>query len=182
VCDQAQFAGEPHYNLVRVATNFKVRSIHLLRTDTGEKVFAAYPSGIAFAAPDNFDRELRIKTRHLERVLNVLRHLEQTPSPSPMGYASGLPIGWNNSSGVTPGQCLNYTIATPSNNVEQASSSSRDTARSTAEQVNVSATVSGAYGASPAPTRPRWSRFPFPFPSMTCSSRTRLRCSNTSRW
>jgi hypothetical protein len=66
------------------------------------------------------------------------------PSAAPSGFAAGLPIGWNESTGATPGQCFNYTINTPSNNVEQASFSSKSAASSTAEQINVSATVSGA--------------------------------------
>jgi hypothetical protein len=65
----------------------------------------------------------------------------QTP-PAPVGFATGLPIGWNSSTGSTSGQCLNYTISTPSNPIEQASFSSQNAASSTAEQINVSATVS----------------------------------------
>ena len=43
--------------------------------------------------------------------------------------------------GATPGQCFNYTIATPSNNTQQVSFSSQNAASSTAAQIKVSATV-----------------------------------------
>ncbi len=79
--------------------------------------------------------------------INLRRTTEVGPAPAaaaPAGFASGLPIGWNPSTGRTSGQCLNYTIATPSNNVEQVSFSSQSTASSSAGQINVSATVSGA--------------------------------------
>jgi hypothetical protein len=43
------------------------------------------------------------------------------------------------------GQCFNYTIAPLSNNVQQTSFSSQNTADSTANQINVSASVSLAF-------------------------------------
>jgi hypothetical protein len=156
ICDRLQFAGEPHYNVVKLAPNGAIRSIHLIVTETGEEVLTSYPYGTAFAASDERDFDVRMKVEELEGFLTVWSTLDATPgslraaddaTPSPIGVASGLPIGWNNSVGVAPGQCLNYTIATPSNNVEQASFSSQNTASSTAEQIKVSATVSGAYGA-----------------------------------
>jgi hypothetical protein len=156
ICDRLQFAGEPHYNVVKLAPNGAIRSIHLIVTETGEEVLTSYPYGTAFAASDGRDFDVRMKVEELEGFLTVWSTLDATlgslraaddATPSPIGVASGLPIGWNNSVGVAPGQCLNYTIATPSNHVEQASFSSQNTASSTAEQIKVSATVSGAYGA-----------------------------------
>ena len=155
-CDQRRFAGEPHFNLVKLARNGAVRSIHLIRTETGQEVFTGYPYGTAFAASRDTVREVRIKTEDLAAfvqgrptpaaTLGASDRLHRSPSPgaAPSGFASGLPIGWNESTGATPGQCFNYTINTPSNNVEQASFSSKSAASSTAEQINVSATVSGA--------------------------------------
>ena len=66
----------------------------------------------------------------------------QQATPGPQGYAMGLPIGWNSSTGPTTGQCLNYTIAPLSNNLQQTTFNSQNTANSTAEQINVSASVS----------------------------------------
>jgi hypothetical protein len=155
-CDQLRFAGEPHFNLVRLARNGAVRSIHLIRTETGQEVFTGYPYGTAFAVPRDTDREVRMTTEELAAFvqgrptpaapLSDSRRGQPSPSPgaAPSEFASGLPIGWNESTGATPGQCFNYTINTPSNNVEQASFSSKSAASSTAEQINVSATVSGA--------------------------------------
>ena len=156
LCDRIRFAGESHYNVVKLARSGVIRSVHLIVTETGEEVFTSYPYGIAFAAPNERDFEVRMKIEELEGFLEVWSTPDSTPgslhasddaTPSPIGVASGLPIGWSNSVGVAPGQCLNYTIATPSNHVEQASFSSQNTASSTAEQIKVSATVSGAYGA-----------------------------------
>ena len=109
------------------------------------KVISSNPHEIKFADPDQLDDdELRIRTEELEAFL------EGRPKPAPprracAGYATGLAIGWNNSTGPTPGQCLNYTIAPPSNNVEQASFSSQSAASSTSEQINVSAAVNVAF-------------------------------------
>ena len=156
ICDRIRFAGEPHYNVVKLARNGAIRSVHLIVTETGEEAVTSYPNGIAFADLDEHDFEVRMKVEELEGFLKVWSTPGSTPgslhatdntTPSSTGFASGLPIGWNNSVGVAPGQCLNYTIATPSNHVEQASFSSKNTASSTAEQIKVSATVSGAYGA-----------------------------------
>ena len=66
-------------------------------------------------------------------------------APAPTGFATGLPIGWNSSTGPASGQCFNYTIATPSNNFTQASFSSQNTASSTAAQIKVSAEVNLAF-------------------------------------
>jgi hypothetical protein len=153
-CDQQRFADVPLFNVVRLAANGAVRSIRLIETASGRAVYTGYPYGIAFAASDPRDRELRM------RVEDLAPFLDGRPTPgsgsgsrraaapisaqaAPTGFATGLPIGLNPSTGITPGQCLNYTINTPSNNVEQASFSSQSTASSTSSQINVSATVSG---------------------------------------
>ena len=160
LCDRFRFADEPHYNVVRLAPNGAVRSVHLFVTETGKEMYSGYPHGIAFAAKKDDTREFRMSTDRLERFLRgrptpgqVSRrdhqrqhrhHGRRSPgAPTATGYATGLPIGWNNSTGATPGQCLNYTINTPSNNVEQSSFSSSNAASSAAEQINASATVSG---------------------------------------
>ena len=151
-CDQLQFADVPHYHVVRYAPTGAVRSVHLIDTKTGRALVTSYPYGIKFAildelTPGESDREVRVRTRELEGALKGRpTPAGQTP-PSPAGFATGLPIGWNSSTGPTSGQCLNYTIATPSNNVEQASFSSESAAHSTAQQVNVSATVSLSFDA-----------------------------------
>ena len=79
------------------------------------------------------------------RTEELAETLEGRPTPRlhvrRPGFATGLPIGWNSSTGPTPGQCLNYTIAPLSNNVQQTSFSSQNTANSSAEQINVSASV-----------------------------------------
>lgn len=165
LCDQRRFAREPHFNVVRLAANGAVRSIRLIETATGRTLYTGYPYGIAFAAPDPRDRVLRMKPEKLARFLDGRptpgsdkrsrhadkrsRHAAVPPAAqtAPTGYATGLPIGWNSSTGITPGQCLNYTINTPSNNVEQLSFSFTNTASSTSEQIKTSATVSGAYDA-----------------------------------
>jgi hypothetical protein len=148
-CDQLQFADVPHYHVVRHAPTGAVRSIHLIDTETGRKVVTSYPHGIKFAIADDLtpgesDREVRVRTEDLKGVLEA-SPTPAPPVPAPAGFATGLGIGWNSSTGLTPGQCLNYTIAPLSNNVEQASFTSQNTASSTAEQINVSATVSAAF-------------------------------------
>ena len=106
-CDQRRFAGEPHFNLVKLARNGAVRSIHLIRTETGQEVFTGYPYGTAFAASRDTVREVRIKTEDLAAfvqgrptpaaTLGASDRLHRSPSPgaAPSGFASGLPIGWN---------------------------------------------------------------------------------------
>jgi hypothetical protein len=148
-CDQLQFADVPHYHVVRLAGSGAVRSIHLIETETGREVFTSYPHGIKFATPDQDDNELRTRPEELEKVLKGL------PTPAENGeavtrgtsedFARGLPIGWNSSTGPTPGQCLNYTIATLSNPAEMTNFTSQNAASSTAEQINVSATVNVAF-------------------------------------
>jgi hypothetical protein len=160
LCDRLRFRGEPHFNAVRVARNGAVRSIRLLVTETGQEVFRAHPYGTAFAVPGSGDREVKMKTRLLRlflrgrptpgstrRVWSIFGPVASggpVANAAPTGYATGLSIGWNPSTGVTSGQCFNFTVATPSNNVEQASFSSENAASSSAQQINVSATVSGA--------------------------------------
>ena len=121
-CDQRRFAGEPHFTKVRLARNGAVRSIHLIVTETGQEVFTSYPYGVEFARPHDDDRVVRMKSAELDGMLEG-RPTPAGSTPAPSGFATGLPIGWNNTSvpplGVTPGQCLNYTINTPSNYQEQ---------------------------------------------------------------
>jgi hypothetical protein len=160
VCDQLRFADVPHYHVVRLADQGAVRSIHLIETETGRAVVTSYPHGIHFAAPDQSDRELRIRPEELKGAVEGrptpvaaapagLATAQQTPpapaAAAPTGFATGLPIGWNSSTGPTSGQCLNYTIGTPSNHLEQASFSSQNTASSTAAQIKVSAQVNLAF-------------------------------------
>ncbi len=219
--DRIRFRDVPHYNVVTVTRDGAVRSVLLIRTDTGREVFRSHPYGTAFAAASaRGDRECRMKTQELEKFLRgrptpgiptrltqaekvdpstwhqgkafaggprlALRHpqllpgllTEEFPSVLPIGYATrpmlaslgrdltarwnpgapakglilpataptgfanGLPIGWNGSTGSTSGQCFNYTINTPANNVSVTGFSSKDTASSTSEQIKASATVS----------------------------------------
>jgi hypothetical protein len=143
-CDQLRFADVPHYHVVRYASNGAVCSVHMIDTETGRALVTSYPYGIKFAIVDDLtpgesDREVRVRTEELKGAL------VGTPTPAesaPPSFATGLPIGWNGSTGSTPGQCFNYTITTPSNNVQQASFSSQSTAGSSAEQIRASASVS----------------------------------------
>ena len=145
-CDQRQFAGVPHFHVVRFAGNGAVRSVRLIATATGRELVTSYPHGVKFAIPDQLnDSEVRIRTEELEGTLAG----RPTPgaaavAPAP-GFATGLAIGWNSSTGPTSGQCLNYTIARPGGNVEQASFSSQNAASSTSEQIKVSAEVNVAF-------------------------------------
>ena len=135
-CDQQRFADVPVFNVVRLAANGAVRSIRLIETATGRAVYTGYPYGLAFAASDPRDRLLRMRVEDLESFLDgrptpgSSRGNRRAAAPAlaqaaPTGFATGLPIGWNQSTGITPGQCLNYTINTPSNNVEQRASARR---------------------------------------------------------
>jgi hypothetical protein len=144
-CDQQRFAGEPVYQIVRLAADGTVRSIHLIETATGREVVTGYPYGRKFAAPDRRDREVRMKVADLESFLDGRPTPAASEPPTPSGYANGLPVGWNPSTGITSGQCFNYTIQDPSNSKEQEDFSSQDVATSVSGQTNVSATVSGAY-------------------------------------
>ena len=144
--DQQRFQGEPHYNVVRLSPEGAVRSVRLLRTDTGRVVFNGYPHGITFAAPGDGDKEVRMHTEFLGQFLSA------RPTPGSLtaksnNYATGLAIGWSNSVGVAPGQCLNYTISDPGGGDEQVSFLSQNAASSTSEQIKVSATVQGSYDA-----------------------------------
>ena len=143
-CDQRRFAGEPHFTQLRLARDGAVRSIHLIVTETGQETFTSYPYGVAFAGPRDDDRVVRIKSDELDGMLEGRPTLAGS-APAASGFATGLPIGWNDSTGATPGQCFNYTIATPSNNVQTQSFTSQSAAGSTAEQINVSATVKASF-------------------------------------
>ncbi len=148
-CHLIRFLGEHNHHLVRLSPSGGVHSIHLIETGSGREVAISYPYGLAFAAEDEGTREIRMKVGALEgfRKGRPTPGTIGTTTPAAQdGYATGLPIGWNASSGPTPGQCFNYTIDTPSNNVQQASFSSQSTANSIAEQINVSATMAGAFG------------------------------------
>lgn len=147
-CHLIRFLGEHNHHLVRLAPRGAIRSIHLIETGSGREVVASYPYGRDFAAEDDGTREIRMKVEALEGFSEgrpTPGTVRTTALAAPEGFATGLPIGWNTSSGPTPGQCFNYTIATPSNNVQQASFSSQNTANSTAEQINVSATVAASF-------------------------------------
>jgi hypothetical protein len=197
-CDQRRFAGEPVYNVVRLAADGTVRSIRLIETETGRVALTAYPYGTAYAAPHARDREIRMKvdalagfldgrptpghlgrSQRTEMDLGPLEHDEMNsrakgpqlaafdPALSPIlndatpgssklqlaqlaspSYAQGLNIGWNDSTGLAPSPCLNYTIqTTPYDNRKSESFSSTNAASSMAGQVNVSATVKGSVDA-----------------------------------
>jgi hypothetical protein len=166
-CDQLMFADVPHYLVVRLADNGAVRSIRQIETVTGREIVNSYPHGLKFSIPDEVnDSELRIRTEELEGILTGRPTPAGTPPTlgegrrrpardrRPRGttlgtdmpvFGRGLAIGWNSSTGPTSGQCLNYTIAQPGGNVEQASFSSQNAASSTSEQLKVSATVNVAF-------------------------------------
>jgi hypothetical protein len=146
-CDQMRFAGEPNFEVVRLARNGAVRSIHLIETATGREVVTQYPYGIAFGVRTDDTREVRMKVEELREFLDGRPTPAATEAPGSLGYATGLPIGWNNSTGVAPDQCLNYTLQSIGTAIEQASFSSESAASSTAEQINVSATVKGTVDA-----------------------------------
>jgi hypothetical protein len=142
-CDQMRFADEPNYEVVRLARNGAVRSIHLIETATGREVVTQYPYGRAFGVPTDDTREVRMKVEELREFLDGRPTPGAIEAPGSSGYATGLPIGWNNSTGVAPDQCLNYTLQSIGDQLEQASFSSQNAATSTAEQIKASATIKG---------------------------------------
>ena len=106
-CDQMRFADEPSYEVVRLARNGAVRSIHLIETATGREVVTQYPYGTAFGVPTADTREVRMKVEELEAFVQGRPTPAATEAPGSSGYVTGLGIGWNNSTGVAPDQCLN---------------------------------------------------------------------------
>lgn len=142
-CDQKRFAGEPLFEVVRLARNGAVRSVHLIETATGREVVTQYPYGMAFGVPTDDTREVRMKVEELGEFLDGRPTPAAAEAPGSSEYATGLPIGWNNSTGVAPDQCLNYTLQSIGDQLEQASFSSESAASSTAEQIKASATVKG---------------------------------------
>ena len=97
----------PHYHVVRYAPTGAVRSIHLIDTVTGREIVTSYPHGIKFAIADELtpgesDREVRVRTEELQGALEA-SPTPAPPVPAPVGFATGLPIGWNSSTGPTPG-------------------------------------------------------------------------------
>lgn len=164
-CDRRRFAGDEHYIVARIAPNGGIRSFHLLRTDTGQEVVTAYPFGIsrAIATDDPREDEVRIRHKNLENFLSkrpapvvVVKKRpikKNARSPSLQGpgddffAATGLELGWSPSTGQSTTECIQFTIAPPDGVAVQTSFSSQDQATSTAEQINISATVKGSYGA-----------------------------------
>ena len=149
-CDRKRFAGEPRYNVVRLARNGAVRSIHLFETESGREEARLFPYGLAFGVPTEDTREVRMKTEDLAAFVAGRPGPETARPPlgSDANYATGLPIGWTGSAGVAPVQCLNYIVEEPSEIsgvADVLSFSSANTAESTVEQINVSATVKGTY-------------------------------------
>ena len=143
-CDRTRFAGEPHYVILRLTRGGVITSMHLIRTEDGAEVVTSHPYGPAFERAARPVREIRIRLGQLERF--VARRPEPAAS-SPSPYNTGLLIGWNPSTGQTPGECYNFTSAQPAANVGSLSFSSENAASSVAAQTRVSATVSGGFGA-----------------------------------
>ena len=166
LCDQIRFRHEPHYLVVNVAPNGGIRSFHLLRTRTGREVLTSYPYGLARAIVSNdpHEREVRMRYGRLKdfwrgrpvpglaperknRNWNPQPRMANARNSAPGTFfpANGLPLGWNNSVGAAGGECIEFTMGTPTKPTVQTSFTSVDQASSTAEQINLSATVSGAY-------------------------------------
>lgn len=164
-CDRIRFAGDEHYIVARIAPNGGVRSYHLLRTKTGEEVVTAYPFGLsrAIATDHRLEREVSIRHKNLNRFLkkrpvpdmrtkkrplkkDARLTLQQTSGNS-FFPAIGLELGWSPSTGQSTTECIEFTVAPPNGIAVQTSFSSEDQANSTAEQINISATVKGSYGA-----------------------------------
>ncbi|MEM7022396.1 MAG: hypothetical protein AAF637_07345 [Pseudomonadota bacterium] len=169
-CDPARFESEPHYVKVRMNDD-RVTSIHLLRTADGDEVVTSHPYGSARAIVTDDTRELCMKLRRLDRFVDrierrqrLLAWLERgrrllPPLPgarAPQAVAAAAPgdsadyntvllIGWNDSTGQTPGECYNFTTGAPAENVGSLNFSSDEAARSTAAQTRISATVSGGF-------------------------------------
>lgn len=151
-CDQQRFAGEPHYNVVRLAADGPVRSVHLIETDTGREVLTAYPYGAAYAVPDERDREVRMTPDSLGSFLEerpVAGSAASQPASTDPSSASGLAIGWNDSTGSAPSTCFNFKVQdlTTPNPSEQLNLDSTSAASSTASQTDISATVKGSVDA-----------------------------------
>jgi hypothetical protein len=146
-CDRLRF-GERHFNRVRLTREGVVKSIHL-HDGTSREVFTSFPYGIDFAAWDESEREMRME------VEDLADFLKGRPTPGsrrsglggePSDFATGRPIGWNDSTGIAPGDCFNYRIEAPPDPEDQASFTSEHAANSAAEQIKASATVSVAFG------------------------------------
>lgn len=148
MCDRVLFAGEPHYYIVDLARNGAVRAIRLIETETGREAATALPYGLDFASQGDEPRQIRIKFE------DIKDFVEGRPTPGSSiargssrsnTYGTGLPIGWNNSSGPTPGECFNYTFAPLGDQITEADFDNTDTASSTSEQINASATVKTSF-------------------------------------
>jgi hypothetical protein len=114
-CDPARFEGKPHYAMVRMKGGM-IASIHLLRTEDGEEVVTSHPYGTARAIVTEDTRALCMRPEHLERFVDRLERrqrlaqaLEPGPdasaragAPTATAYNTGLPIGWNPSTGQAP--------------------------------------------------------------------------------
>jgi len=160
-CDPARFEGAAHYAKVRLNYG-EIASIHLHRTEDGDEVVTSHPYGTAVAAVWQRQRCMSLErlepfVERLERRQRFKAWLQrrkrlaanpETPGVAPAPpYNTGLLIGWNSSTGQTPGECYNFTTAQPANNVGSLSFSSENAASSVAAQTRISATVSGGFGA-----------------------------------
>lgn len=173
LCDRIRFRDEPHYLVAKIAPNGGIRSYHLIRTDTGQEVLTAYPYGLARAIPTDDPRE-RQESMKYDRLAEFWRGRPTpdiarrqsdwasffqgskagnavvkatTDGSSTFFPATGLLLGWSPSVGPSTGDCIEYTMGVPVGVAVATSFNSSGQASSTAEQINISATVKGAYGA-----------------------------------
>ncbi len=163
LCDRIRFRGEPHYVLIKLAPNGGIRSYQLIEMKTKRVALTSYPFGInaAIISDDPGEREVKIKADHLNRFWRnrpvpgpapkwAKRNKRAVPANAPAGSsfaASGLALGWSNSVGASAAECVAFTLETPIQTYLSASFNAASQASSTAEQINISATVKGSYGA-----------------------------------
>lgn len=172
-CDPARYEGDSFFAKVRLNGD-GIASMHLLRTEDGKEVGTSYPYGSARAIVTEDTRELCMRSKRLDRFVDrierrqrLLAWLERgrqllpplpgaredrTGAIDPAADATttpldGLELGWLPSAGHTTGQCFNFTVDPLPAYVGKVAFDSENTASSVAGQTNVSATISGGFGA-----------------------------------
>ncbi len=146
-----------HHYEVQVI-NDKVTRVRYIETKTKKVKVESFPYGREDSLTSGrirkftvskfrFFMKARAKRLHLSPSMNSARSSKPRVNASAVTYNTGLPFGYNSSTGyLGTSACYNSTTALD-NQIDNSGFSSENTSSSTAGQTNVSASVSGSYGA-----------------------------------
>jgi len=120
----------------------KMVSIELIRDADGRKVGIAYPYGPQFLKTLSSLPVLKMSVSEFQQFV------QDNPAPPELSagpYATGMAIGYDDSTGATPGQCYNFT-SQPSSQQRNSSFETTNSISSIAQSLNISASIKASFG------------------------------------